>query len=99
MDLGTLLHALNTDEWYRRVPKKLPIYLISGEQDPVGDMGRGVRKVDKKLRETGHNVKLTLYPRIRHALVTEMNSAQVFADLYAFFTALLPKTEDAPAEK
>lgn len=99
IDLGTLLHAINTDEWYRRVPKKLPIYLISGEQDPVGDMGRGVRKVDKKLRETGHNVKLTLYPRIRHALVTEMNSAQVFADLYAFFTALLPKTEDAPAEK
>ena len=71
IDLGTLLYAINTDQWYRRVPKGLPILLISGENDPVGDMGKGVRRVFDKLNKTGHDVKLTLYPRIRHALITE----------------------------
>lgn len=41
-------------------------------------MGKGVRRVFDKLNKTGHDVKLTLYPRIRHALITEMNSAQVY---------------------
>ena len=72
IDLGALLHAVNSDEWYRRLPKKLPVYLISGESDPVGGMGKGVRKIEKKLRETGHDVTMTLYPRVRHALVTEV---------------------------
>ena len=42
IDLGTLLYAINTDQWYRRVPKDLPILLISGENDPVGDMGKEI---------------------------------------------------------
>ena len=32
--------------------------LISGENDPVGDMGKGVRRVFDKLNKTGHDVKL-----------------------------------------
>lgn len=99
IDLGTLLYAINTDQWYRRVPKDLPILLISGENDPVGDMGKGVRRVFDKLNKTGHEVKLTLYPRIRHALITEMNSAQVYEDLYAFFSSHLPKAEEPVSEK
>lgn len=92
IDLGTMLQEVSKKEWYTRVPRKLPIYLISGEFDPVGDMGKGVRKIEKKLRETGHNVTTTLYPRIRHALVTEVNADYVFADIHAFCVKHLPQT-------
>lgn len=44
-------------------------------------------------------MKLTLYPRIRHALITEMNSAQVYEDLYAFFSSHLPKAEEPGLRK
>ena len=90
IDIGAMQQAVNRKEWYSRVPRKLPVYLISGEADPVGDMGKGIRKVEKKLKETGHNVKTTLYPRIRHALVQEIISERVFADLYDFCAAHLP---------
>lgn len=90
LDLGSMLDAVNRPEWYTRLPRKLPVYLISGGSDPVGDMGKGVRKIEQKLRETGHNVRTTLYPRIRHALCTEINSDRVFADIHAFLTAHLP---------
>ena len=62
-------------------------------------MGKGVRRVFDKLNKTGHDVKLTLYPRIRHALITEMNSAQVYEDLYAFFSSHLPKAKEPVSEK
>lgn len=91
IDLGTMQQAVNKDEWYSRVPRKLPLYLISGEADSVGDMGKGVRRVEKKLRDTGHNVKTTLYPRVRHALMQEIISERVFDDLYDFFTTNLSK--------
>lgn len=51
------------------------------------------------MNKTGHDVKLTLYPRIRHALITEMNSAQVYEDLYAFFSSHLPKAEEPASEE
>lgn len=89
IDLGTLLQEINSDAWFKAVPTALPILLISGEDDPVGDMGRGVRAVQKRLLDTGHSVTLTLYPGIRHALVTERNSDEVFRDIEAFLTAHL----------
>lgn len=94
IDMGAMLQAVNSKEWYAAVPRKLPIYLISGEFDPVGDMGKGVLKIEKKLRETGHNVKTTLYPRIRHALVTEVNSDRVFEDICTFLSTHLPQKTD-----
>ena len=68
--------------------------VASGECDPLGGMGKGVRKIEKKLRETGHDVTMTLYPHVRHALVTEVNADRVFEDVYAFLAAHLPKTEE-----
>ena len=91
LDLGVMLEAVNRREWYTRVPKKLPVYLISGGRDPVGDMGKGVRRVERKLLETGHHVRTTLYPGIRHALCTETNSPRVFADIHRFLAEHLPR--------
>ncbi len=89
IDLGALLQRINTEDWYARVPQSLPILLISGKDDPVGGMGAGVERIAKKLRATDHRVTMKLYPNIRHALHTEVNSAEVFADLYGFLRALL----------
>lgn len=90
LDMGSMWMHVNTPAWYTRLPRKLPVYLISGDFDPVGGMGKGVRQIEQKLRDTGHNVRTTLYPRIRHALCTEINSEKVFEDIHAFLAAHLP---------
>ncbi len=87
IDLGTLLQRINTEQWYARVPQRLPILLVSGKDDPVGGMGKGVERIAKKLRATDHRVTMKLYPNVRHALHTEVNSPEVFADLYGFLSA------------
>lgn len=99
IDLGTLLLRHQHRPVVPPCAERPAVLLISGENDPVGDMGKGVRRVFDKLNKTGHDVKLTLYPRIRHALITEMNSAQVYEDLYAFFSSHLPKAEEPGLRK
>lgn len=74
--------ASNADEWYAGVPADLPVLLISGEEDPVGDYGKGVREVAEKLKATGHTaVTLKLYPECRHEVLNELNRDQVMEDV------------------
>lgn len=55
--------------------KDMPVLLISGEDDPVGDAGKGVRLVEKSMRKAGlTNVTLTLYPGVRHDILHEEKS-------------------------
>ena len=81
-DLIEVNAASNAEEWYKGVPANLPVLLISGEEDPVGDYGAGVRTVAEKLKATGHTkVTLKLYPECRHEVLNELNREQVMADI------------------
>lgn len=55
--------------------KDMPVLLISGQDDPVGDGGKGVMAVKKLLDTAGmKNVSLHLIPRARHILLDERES-------------------------
>ena len=50
----------------------LPILLISGQDDPVGDAGKGVQAIYNRMKKTGmENVTLKLFPGARHDLLHE----------------------------
>ena len=68
---------------YRRnMPKNIPVLLISGEADPVGCFGKGVRRVEKQFRAEGvQQVECRLYPDDRHELLNELDKEQVYADI------------------
>lgn len=86
-DLGRLLLESSSKEWYQKVPKDLPILIVSGGEDPVGNYGAGIRAVSDQLKATGHNrVKVLLYPGARHEILRETNSAEVYKDIDAFIT-------------
>jgi len=65
-----------------RIPKHLPILLISGARDPVGENGRGVRRLLETYRAAGlTRVDMKLYEDARHELVNEINRDEVTADV------------------
>jgi len=82
IDLLNLNIESNKDEWFSRVPKELPILVISGEKDPVGDYGKGIETICRKLAETGH-IHLTkkIYPECRHEILNELNKEEVMSDI------------------
>lgn len=63
---------------YQKWNKNMLVLLISGEDDPVGDSGKGVRLVEKSMKNGGlTNVTLKLYPGARHDILHEEKSGVV----------------------
>ncbi|WP_342779932.1 lysophospholipase [Leekyejoonella antrihumi] len=82
--LGGLAHLQRDDE-VAKVPNDLPVLLISGDKDPVGDNGKGVRAVAAQLERAGvRDVTTTLYPGARHELLNETNRDEVTADVVSW---------------
>jgi len=70
----------------RRIPKALPVRLIAGDCDPVGEMGTGVRRLHETYVAAGlAHVSVQLYPDARHELVNETNRDDVMRDLVSWF--------------
>lgn len=60
--------AFEYDGW----DTSLPILLISGREDPVGDAGNGVRTIYNRMKKVGmENVALNLLPNARHDIFHE----------------------------
>ncbi len=67
------------------IPPELPILIIAGERDPIGQMGKGVRRVAGELLRAGQrDLSVRLYPECRHELFHELNRREVFRDLTAW---------------
>jgi alpha-beta hydrolase superfamily lysophospholipase len=70
--------ALSEPDATARVRNDLPIYVFSGDRDPVGADGKGVELVATRCREAGvEDVGLCLYPDARHELLNETNQDEV----------------------
>lgn len=81
-DLFTGLSEISSLEWAQRVPKKLPVFLIAGDQDPVGNYGEGPKQVADWLRAAGvSNIQLKLYPGMRHEVLNEVGKEEVYQDV------------------
>jgi alpha-beta hydrolase superfamily lysophospholipase len=65
-----------------RIPKNLPVYLVSGAEDPVGGQGKGVKALAERYRTLGiDDVTLRLYPGGRHEMHNEINRDAVVSDI------------------
>ncbi len=86
-DLAKLCMECNTDAWARNIHSEMPILLISGDMDPVGNYGKGVREIYDRLIATGHTkVDMKLYSGARHEILNETNKEEVYAYIDHFIT-------------
>ena len=68
-----------------KIPNKLPVFIISGSDDPVGDMGAGVKKVYDMIKASGNqDVTYKLYDGYRHEILNEIGKEQVYRDILAW---------------
>ena len=87
-DMLTVHVHANTPEWAGNLRKDLPVYVYSGDMDPVGEYGKGVRAVEQLLRDAKlQDVTMRLYPQGRHEMHNELNKDEVFRDLIAWCDA------------
>ena len=72
----------------KKIPKTLPLFLVSGADDPVGDMGKGVKKVYAQLQSAGiKDVSCKLYENDRHEILNETDRENVYQDILGWCLA------------
>lgn len=72
-DMLTVLKFVNSNKCIKDTPKDLPIFICSGDKDPVGNYGKGVREVyNRFVKEKQEDVELKLYAGARHELHNEV---------------------------
>lgn len=83
-DLVELNRRCNKSGWFKRIDKDKPILIVSGNDDPVGNYGRGVTAVFKLLYALDANVRLRLYPNCRHEILNDTCRDEVIRDIFEF---------------
>lgn len=81
----TALKNLYREDRLAGVRKDLPIYIVSGDKDPVGGSGKLVTRLYEMYKELGADkAEIKLYPDARHELLNELNKREVYADVLEF---------------
>lgn len=76
------LKALHGKEALSDVDKSLPIRIFSGDSDPVGKYGKGVKKLYDYYKKSGFNdITMKLYEGGRHEIINETNKSVVYSDI------------------
>lgn len=95
VDLLTGLELIHRDSEVASIPKTLPIFLLSGDLDPVGNEGKGVQGVyEQYVRHEIENVSIKLYEDGRHEMLNETNRDEVLSDILNWLETMMKGEED-----
>lgn len=79
LTLFTLLGEVSAKDWASKMPLDLPMLIVSGEDDPVGNFGKGVREVEARLRKAGAKELSSMYfEGMRHEPHNETGNDKFF---------------------
>ncbi|MCD6250901.1 MAG: lysophospholipase [Psychrobacter sp.] len=85
MTLFALMEASLNKGWAVTIPKSFPMLFISGAEDPIGNMGKGVRKIVTRLNKQNFSrIDIQLYPNMRHEPLHEKDNQIVYQDVLAW---------------
>ncbi|MEO5739074.1 MAG: alpha/beta hydrolase [Vicinamibacterales bacterium] len=82
--------ALGSDGHVDRIPKTLPIRVIEGTHDPVGEDTKGVQRLLDLYAKKGLTISWQFYDEARHELVNETNRETVTKDLIEWLASHTP---------
>ena len=84
-NLFDTIHYINQPEHMDSIPKELPLFFVSGEDDPVGNYGAGVKEAYEAYERVGiEDITWKLYPTDRHEILNELDKEKVYEDIYAW---------------
>lgn len=74
--------SLYDKDYMDKIPKNLPLILLSGDKDPVGNMGTDVKRLYDAYMEAGlADVAMKLYKDDRHEILNELDKENIYEDI------------------
>jgi alpha-beta hydrolase superfamily lysophospholipase len=69
----------------KKTQTTLPIFIISGNHDPVSNYGKEINHLFSLYKKYGFNrTSMKLYPECRHELLQELNSGEIMKDIHSW---------------
>ncbi|MGB3111004.1 alpha/beta fold hydrolase [Psychrobacter alimentarius] len=91
MTLFSLMETGLNKRWSTTIAKNFPMLFISGEEDPIGDMGKGIRKIVTRLNKQNFStVDIQLYANMRHEPLHETDNQSVYEDILEWLESNIP---------
>jgi len=79
------MNTLYKGKLLKNISPEEDILIVSGEEDPVGDEGKGPKKLYSMYLKRGvKKVKLILYPHMRHEILNETGNEKPIEDIKEF---------------
>lgn len=76
------ISVMNRQEREGKIPKDLPLFLVAGADDPVGNFGKSVEKLYHLYLSCGiEDVQMKLYEKDRHEILNETDRDVVYQDI------------------
>ncbi|RKL69291.1 alpha/beta hydrolase [Salipaludibacillus neizhouensis] len=89
-DLFTGLASIHNLELNQLISKELPVFIFSGDKDPVGNNGVGVKAIFDMYQKIGiQDISYKLYKNGRHEMLHEVNKTEVYLDVKNWIEARL----------
>jgi alpha-beta hydrolase superfamily lysophospholipase len=73
------------------IRKSLPVYVFSGDYDPLNRDLHALQPVIDRYRAVGLNVAVDIYPQARHEILNETNRAQVVRALLSWINQVVAR--------
>ena len=91
-DMLSMMQYISNKTNLNNLPKDIPIFMISGDRDPVGDFGKGVKMVYNNYKQFGvEDINLKLYKDARHELLNETNRKEIYEDIIKWINEHIKK--------
>ena len=95
MTLFNLMESALNKNWANTIAKDFPMLFISGKNDPIGNMGKGIDKIVNRLNEQGFTaVEVKLYPHMRHEPLHELEKQLVYQDILEWLNSQLSDPQE-----
>ncbi|EKO1913306.1 lysophospholipase [Clostridium botulinum] len=87
------LKSIWKEENKNKIPINLPIFIIAGDKDPVGNFGKGILNLYNFYKSIGVvDINYKLYKEGRHEILNEINKKEVFQDVLNWINSKYNKT-------
>ncbi|MCM1578520.1 MAG: lysophospholipase [Ruminococcus sp.] len=94
-DLFMLLDYCSDRSWYNKVRRDIPLFLMAGGEDPIGNCGKGVMQVFRGLNAHGFtDVEIKLYESCRHEIFNEINKKEAYEDVLHWLDTRLSRNKE-----
>lgn len=82
-DIFSLVKLTGDKENIDCIPKELPILIVSGSDDILGEYAEGITRLKDAYTKAGiKDVTVNIYDKSRHALLQDLDRKKVFNDIY-----------------